>query len=64
MGGEEGEDNHDDLAKKIAQQGQDWAKYHWREADMQSYLLRLFLEYGRLLTRTEDDLEKGDYVAA
>ena len=85
MGRSDGENDHDHLGKKIAQQGQDWAKHHWRLEDMQgqssgsqiqhelnphlrivlaAYLLRLFLEYGRLLHRDDEDPTSADYVPA
>lgn len=35
IGGPDGRNGHDELGKKIAKQGQEWAKYHWREVDMQ-----------------------------
>jgi hypothetical protein len=35
VGGPDGKNGHDQLGKKIAMQGQEWAKYHWREVDMQ-----------------------------
>lgn len=84
IGRADGENGHDHLAKKIAMQGQDWAKHHWREEDMQcellfvqtcrkseadalgllckAYLIRLFLEYGRLLNRLDEDPTSADYV--
>lgn len=35
IGGPDGRNGHDQLGRKIAKQGQEWAKYHWREVDMQ-----------------------------
>ena len=35
IGGPDGKNSHDSLGKKIALQGQDWGKHHWREEDMQ-----------------------------
>ncbi|GAA6003242.1 hypothetical protein JCM10207_001821 [Rhodosporidiobolus poonsookiae] len=43
------EGNHDDLAEEIALAGKEWAETHWRVVDMQAYLFRLLLEYGRVL---------------
>ncbi|BGP43474.1 hypothetical protein JCM10449v2_007509 [Rhodotorula kratochvilovae] len=41
--------NHDALAEEIAMAGREWAERFWRTEDMQAYLFRLLLEYGRLL---------------
>ncbi|GAA5868829.1 hypothetical protein JCM8547_002841 [Rhodosporidiobolus lusitaniae] len=41
--------NHDDLAEEIAKAGREWAETHWRVVDMQAYVFRLLLEYGRVL---------------
>lgn len=50
---EDGRGNHDHLAEKIATQGKEWAESHWRWVDMQAYLLRTLLEYGRIMNRDE-----------
>jgi len=63
IGGPEDESGHDALGKRIARQGQQWTKENWREVDMQAYLFRLFLEYGRLLNRSEQEIDSEDYVS-
>ncbi|KAL7424320.1 hypothetical protein Q5752_000002 [Cryptotrichosporon argae] len=50
--------NHDDLARQIAENGHKFALEHWRWEDMQAYMLRLLLEYNRLLA---DDREAASY---
>ncbi|KKF94640.1 Beta-1 2-xylosyltransferase 1 [Ceratocystis platani] len=52
--------SHDDVAKKIALDGQDWAKRVLRKEDMQIYVSRLLLEYARV---SSDDRERLGYVA-
>ncbi|SCV72205.1 BQ2448_4899 [Microbotryum intermedium] len=42
-----GENAHDDLAQRIARQGQEFAQTHWRYADMEAYVFRLALEWAR-----------------
>ncbi|ORY89461.1 hypothetical protein BCR35DRAFT_350444 [Leucosporidium creatinivorum] len=46
-GGLEGHNAHDDLAKKIADQGKEYTVKHWRYADMEAYFFRLALEWAR-----------------
>ncbi|KZO93944.1 glycosyltransferase family 90 protein, partial [Calocera viscosa TUFC12733] len=41
---------HDEVAQKLAGQGREWARTHWRREDMVAYTFRLFLEYGRLMS--------------
>lgn len=41
--------NHDDLARKIAEEGRDWAEKVLRVEDMRVYTLRLLLEYARVM---------------
>ncbi|KAG0147160.1 hypothetical protein CROQUDRAFT_722443 [Cronartium quercuum f. sp. fusiforme G11] len=53
-GGINGTNGHDQLAEKIANQGQDWAKKHWRMEDMAAYMFRLMLEWNRLYNRSDD----------
>lgn len=50
IGGQDGQNDHDRLGEKIAKQGQEWAKYHWREVDMQGkrYLPIFAVAPGRL----------------
>ncbi|ORY27899.1 glycosyl transferase family 90-domain-containing protein [Naematelia encephala] len=50
---------HDHLAEQIAAQGLRFAEEHWRWEDLQAYMLRLLLEYTRLL---QDDRSSWNYV--
>lgn len=43
-----------DMAKKIAEQGREWARKALRKEDMQIYMFRLLLEWGRI---THDERE-------
>ncbi|BEJ14671.1 hypothetical protein CspHIS471_0404380 [Cutaneotrichosporon sp. HIS471] len=52
------QDEHDDLAAKIAKQGKEWSKTFWRQEDMMSYQFRLFLELARL---EADDRDAASY---
>ena len=40
---------HDDLARKIAENGRDFVKNHLRKADFNCYMSRLFLEMATLM---------------
>ena len=40
---------HDDLARKIAENGQDFVKNHLRKVDFDCYMSRLFLEMATLM---------------
>ena len=53
-GNPEGQGAHDDLAKRIGEQGKEFAQRHWRRSDMAAYMFRLVLEYARLLHQDED----------
>jgi hypothetical protein len=57
---ETGEGAHESMAQRIAEQGKQFAKQHWRRADMAAYMFRLILEYNRLLNQ---DLEDVDYIS-
>lgn len=58
--GEEGvHEAHDEEARRIAEQGRDWAKKVLRKHDMVIYLFRVVLEYARLCS---DDRESMGYV--
>lgn len=48
------QNGHDMLARKIASAGRDWSKTYWRKEDLGAYMLRLFLEYARVMS---DDRE-------
>ncbi|GAA5854421.1 hypothetical protein JCM8547_001815 [Rhodosporidiobolus lusitaniae] len=54
----DGKNAHDDLAKKIADQGKDYATRFWRYADMEAYFFRLALEWARV---TSPDRSAMDY---
>ncbi|KAK0215637.1 glycosyltransferase family 90 protein [Armillaria fumosa] len=45
-----GDNNHEDLARKIASAGRDWSRTFWRKEDMTAYNFRLFLEYARIMS--------------
>ncbi|GAA6063769.1 hypothetical protein JCM10212_006265 [Sporobolomyces blumeae] len=57
----DGSGSHDDLAEKIATAGAEWAKSMWRWQDMQAYLLRLVLEYARIMNRDSPGGTNWDY---
>jgi len=59
VGTPDGRGAHDDMAKRIGEQGKEFAKQHWRRMDMAAYMFRLVLEYGRLLH--QDLAEEIDY---
>ncbi|KAK0496511.1 glycosyltransferase family 90 protein [Armillaria luteobubalina] len=44
-----GDNNHEDLARKIASAGRDWSRTFWRKEDMTAYNFRVFLEYARIM---------------
>jgi len=52
-------EGHDEAAEKISLDGQEWANRVLRKKDMQIYVLRLLLEYARLL---DDKREKMGWV--
>ncbi|KAG6827890.1 hypothetical protein H0H92_010053 [Tricholoma furcatifolium] len=54
-----GQDAHDDLAKKIATAGREWSLTFWRKEDLTAYMFRLFLEYARVMN--VDRLEMNYY---
>lgn len=53
---------HDNLGKKIGSAGKAWAEQHMRFEDMEAYMLRLYLEYARLMGRDEKDPTNMDFV--
>lgn len=57
---ETGEGAHESMAKRIAEQGKEFAKEHWRRVDMAAYMFRLILEYNRLLNQDSEDV---DYIS-
>ncbi|KAF4981851.1 hypothetical protein FZEAL_2430 [Fusarium zealandicum] len=50
---------HDKVAERIALDGKEWAEKVLRKEDMQIYVLRLLLEYGRVIA---DDRDKMGWV--
>ncbi|WVF71389.1 beta-1,2-xylosyltransferase 1 [Kwoniella sp. CBS 6097] len=52
---------HDEVARRIALNGQCWVERTWRREDLQSYMFRLYLEYARLVSLDRDN-GKMDYV--
>ncbi|KAF5003824.1 hypothetical protein FDECE_9644 [Fusarium decemcellulare] len=50
---------HDKVAEKIALEGKEWAEKVLRKEDMQIYVFRLLLEYGRVIA---DDRDKMGWV--
>ncbi|KAL7421169.1 hypothetical protein Q5752_004054 [Cryptotrichosporon argae] len=49
------EQGHDDVAREIGENGRDFRLRYWRWEDMQSYMLRLLLEYVRLESDQRND---------
>jgi hypothetical protein len=43
VGTPDGRGSHDEIAAKLAAQGKEWARSHWRKEDMASYMYRLVL---------------------
>lgn len=62
--GYNGVGGHDRAAEKIASEGKEWAERVLRKEDMQVYVLRLLLEYGRLLDDGRERLGWVDDVLA
>ncbi|KAJ6779582.1 hypothetical protein PWT90_04746 [Aphanocladium album] len=54
--GYDGRGAHDTAAEKIATDGKDWADRVLRKEDMEIYVLRLLLEYGRLLDERRETM--------
>ncbi|OWZ65552.1 beta-1,2-xylosyltransferase 1 [Cryptococcus neoformans] len=52
---------HDEVARRIALNGQCWVERTWRREDLQAYMFRLYLEYARL-TSPDRDNGKMDYI--
>lgn len=50
VGTPDGRGSHDDIAAKLAAQGKEWARLHWRKEDMASYMYRLVLGEFQLST--------------
>lgn len=57
----EGEGAHDALAEVMAAEGKKWAEEFWRWEDMQSFTIRLLLEYARVMEKDPQDTTNFDY---
>lgn len=53
---------HDKLGEEIGQAGKQWAAKHWRKEDMEAYMLRLYLEYARVMHRDASNPQSMDLV--
>ncbi|KAJ9094728.1 hypothetical protein QFC21_005886 [Naganishia friedmannii] len=51
-----GNNGHDDLAREIAMEGKTWSQTYWRREDLIAYQFRLFLEYARLMTHDQSEM--------
>ncbi|KAF8066953.1 hypothetical protein FPV67DRAFT_1768934 [Lyophyllum atratum] len=51
-----GENAHEDLARKIALAGRRWSLKYWRKEDLTAYTFRLFLEYARVMSPDRLDM--------
>ena len=54
--GRNGRRGRDDVARRIAEDGRDWAERVLRKEDMQVYVLRLLLEYARVLDERREQM--------
>ncbi|ODN80875.1 beta-1,2-xylosyltransferase 1 [Cryptococcus amylolentus CBS 6039] len=61
-GNPSGRGGHDEVARRIALNGQCWVERTWRREDLQAYMFRLYLEYARLVS-PDRDTGKMDYVS-
>jgi hypothetical protein len=52
----EGGDEGNEAARKIAQDGADWAARSLRRADLETWMFRLLLEYGRLIDDSRNEI--------
>ncbi|WWD17085.1 beta-1,2-xylosyltransferase 1 [Kwoniella shandongensis] len=50
-----GKGGHDEVARRIALNGQCWVERTWRREDLQIYMFRLYLEYARLVSPDRDN---------
>lgn len=62
--GYRGKGGHDQAGEKIASEGKEWAEKVLRKEDMQIYVLRLLLEYARILDDRRENLGWVDDVLA
>ncbi|KAK4688087.1 beta-1,2-xylosyltransferase, partial [Tremellales sp. Uapishka_1] len=56
-----GRGSHDEVARRIALNGQCWVEKTWRREDLQVYMFMLYLEYARLISPDRDN-GKMDFV--
>ncbi|KAI5480769.1 glycosyltransferase family 90 protein [Pseudohyphozyma bogoriensis] len=63
IGTPDGQGGHDSIAERIGQQGKDWAAKYWRREDMAAYMYRLLLEYSRILSVDQDEVDYIDPYA-
>ncbi|KAL7421975.1 cryptococcal xylosyltransferase 1 [Cryptotrichosporon argae] len=49
-----GKGAHDEVARRIALNGQCWVERTWRREDLQAYMFRLYLEYARMVSPDRD----------
>ncbi|GAA6014641.1 hypothetical protein JCM11491_000179 [Sporobolomyces phaffii] len=55
----DGQNHHEHLAKRIADNGKDYTERFWRYEDMEAYFFRLTLEWARV---SAEDRESMDYI--
>lgn len=55
-GSPSGRGSHDEVARRIARNGQCWVARTWRREDVEVYMFRLYLEWARLVS---DDRDNG-----
>lgn len=60
-GSPKGKGGHDEVARRIASNGQCWVERTWRREDMQAYMFRMYLEYARLMS-PDRDTGKMDFI--
>lgn len=60
--GYQGRNAHDKTAEKIAMEGKEWAEKVLRKEDMSIYVLRLLLEYARVMDESRDSMGWVDDV--
>ncbi|KLT40707.1 Cap3p [Cutaneotrichosporon oleaginosum] len=55
-----GRGSHDEVARRIARNGQCWVERTWRSEDLEVYMFRLYLEWARVVS---DDRDNGKMVS-
>lgn len=56
-----GKGGHDEVARRIASNGQCWVEKTWRREDLQTYMFRLYLEFARVMSPDRDN-GKMDFI--